>query len=154
MKDQDKGDNLEINLVDDLGGRLVIMNKICSQVQVSAGTLYFCFVKIYDFLDNSKQIEIHFIDHNVNFWYFLFLALLKSILTGHVRFSFFIYGMCWSQGINTFCLGTLVTFGSFDHETEGVVNISVSVSDNDGLQTTAVWTMEILNVNDAPSVSG
>lgn len=56
VKDQDKGDNLEINLVDDLGGRLVIMNKMCSQVQVSySGTLHSSFVKINDYLDNLKN---------------------------------------------------------------------------------------------------
>lgn len=54
--------------------------------------------------------------------------------------------------MNTYCLGTLVTFGSFDHEREGHVNISVSVGDMAGLRMTAEWITEILDVNDAPSV--
>lgn len=69
MKDQDKGDNLEINLVYDLGGRLVIMNKMCSQVQVSySGTMYFSFVKIYDFFWSvQNKLKYILFDHNVNF---------------------------------------------------------------------------------------
>ncbi|XP_062574138.1 protocadherin Fat 4-like [Saccostrea cucullata] len=85
VKDQDKEDNLEMKLLDDLGGRLAIMNADCS------------------------------------------------------------------QEMNTYCLGTLVAFGSFDHEEEGEVNISVSVTDSQGLEMTAEWTMEILDVNDAPT---
>jgi hypothetical protein len=44
--------------------------------------------------------------------------------------------------------------GSFDYEKEPVVNTSISVSDSPGLQTIVNLTMEILDVNDAPAVSG
>ena len=54
--------------------------------------------------------------------------------------------------MNTYCMATMAAFGAFDFESEPIINITLLAADKAGQEERLTLQLEILNVNDPPSV--